>query len=216
MNITVRNEEPRDYHTVEQITRDAFWNLYRPGCDEHYVYHNLRKHGDYIPELTFVIELDGEIAGSIIYSRLKVVDGDGKEHPAISFGPVSVAPHLHRRGLGRRLITHSIQRAKELGYNAIIIGGFPYHYHIYGFEGTKKYGISMPDGKYYTGIMALPLYEGALDGISGRVYFSEGMYPDESGFEEYDRRFPEKEKKVTESQALFEKAVAEIDESAYA
>lgn len=212
MNITIRNEKPEDYRVVEEITRDAFWNLYVPGAVEHFIAHELRKHPDFIPELTFVIEADGQIVGSILYSYSKVVDADGKEHKTISFGPVSIAPHLHRQGLGRKLISHSIEAAKRAGHRAIIIGGFPYHYKPYGFEGTKKYHISMPDGKYYTGIMALPLFEGALDGVSGCIHFSEGMYPDETKLEKFDSQFPKKEKLVTDSQALFEKAASEIDE----
>ena len=58
MNIPIRQEQPQDYDTVEQITREAFWNLYRPGCEEHLIVHKLRKHPDFIPELAFVIELE--------------------------------------------------------------------------------------------------------------------------------------------------------------
>lgn len=216
MNITIRHETPNDYRIVETITREAFWNLYCPGCREHLIAHNLRKHHDFMPELTFVIELDGEIVGSIFYSHAKIVDADNHEHKIISFGPVSIAPGLHRMGLGRQLITHSINEAKRLGHRAIILGGYPYHYKPYGFEGSKKYGISMPDGKYYTGIMALELYPGALDGITGVVHFSEGMYPDDNELEAFEKNFPPKEKAVTESQREFEKAVAEIDAREYA
>ncbi|MDL2234089.1 N-acetyltransferase [Tyzzerella sp. OttesenSCG-928-J15] len=215
MNINIRRENPGDYRQVEHITREAFWNLYRPGCDEHYMAHHLRNHEDFIPELTFVIELDGQIVGSIFYSKSKVVADDGRQWETITFGPVSISPELHRQGLGRKLITHSIEQAKKLGYRAIMIGGFTYHYHPYGFVGTKKYSITMPDGKYYTGIMALPLYDGALDGVRGKLHFSEGMYPDEAGFEEYDKAFPEKEKLVLSHQANFETAAAEIDTQDY-
>ena len=215
MNITIRHETPNDYRIVETITREAFWNLYSPGCSEHLIVHNLRKHRDFMPELTFVIELDREIVGSIFYSHAKVVDADNHEHKIISFGPVSIVPRLHRMGLGRQLITHSINEAKRLGHHAIILGGYPYHYKPYGFEGSKKYGISMPDGKYYIGIMALELYPGALNGVTGVVHFSEGMYPDENELEAFEKNFPQKEKNVTESQREFEKTVAEIDTKEY-
>ncbi|GCF95295.1 N-acetyltransferase [Enterococcus florum] len=215
MKITIRKEEEKDYRRIEEITREAFWNLYIPGAMEHYIAHSIRKHPDYLPELSFVIELEGDIIGSIMYTRAKVVDSAGQEHPLISFGPVSILPKYHRQGFGRMLIEHSIDEAKKQGYNAIILGGFTYHYHPYGFEGSKKYNIAMPDGKFYTGIMALPLYEGALDQISGTVHFSEAMYPDEAGFAEYDATFPEKEKKVLPCQAKFEAAVSEIDTESY-
>ncbi|MGM0214496.1 GNAT family N-acetyltransferase [Enterococcus sp. AZ109] len=216
MVITIRNEEEKDYRVVEEITREAFWNLYTPGAVEHFLAHSIRKHADYLPELSFVIELDGEVIGSIMYTKAKVVDEAGDEHQVVSFGPVSILPKYHRQGYGRRLIEHSINEAKKLGYPAIIIGGFPYHYHPYGFMGTKKYDISMPDGKFYTGIMALPLYEGALDGVSGKIHFSPAMYPDETGLAEYDATFPPKEKRVLPCQADFEKAASEIDTNSYA
>ncbi|MGG5317710.1 GNAT family N-acetyltransferase [Enterococcus sp. AZ072] len=215
MKVTIRNEEEKDYRIVEEITREAFWNLYAPGAVEHFIAYSIRKHPDYLPELSFVIELDGKIIGSIIYTKAKVVDSKGVEHPLVSFGPVSILPEYHRQGFGRKLIEHSINEAKKLGHKAIIIGGFTYHYHPYGFVGSKKYNLAMPDGKFYTGIMVLPLYEGALDGISGTIHFSDAMYPDESAFAEYDATFPEKEKKVLPCQAKFEKAVSEIDTTSY-
>ena len=215
MEITIRNEEEQDYRVVEEVTREAFWNLYIPGAMEHFIAHSIRKHPDYLPELSFVIELDGEIIGSIMYTRARVVDEEGIEHPLVSFGPVSILPKYHRQGFGRKLIEHSISEAKRLGHKAIILGGFPYHYHPYGFVGSKKYNIAMPDGKFYTGIMVLPLYEDALAGISGTVHFSEALYLDEAAFAEYDATFPEKEKKVLPCQAKFEAAASEIDTDSY-
>ncbi|MGL4607323.1 MAG: GNAT family N-acetyltransferase [Eubacteriaceae bacterium] len=215
MNDIIRHENPDDFYSVENVTREAFWNLYKPGCEEHFMVHSIRKHKDYIPELSFVIEKDGEIVGSIFYTHAKIIDSQGTEHKVITFGPVSILPSLHRRGLGRKLITHSINKAKELGYNGIIIGGFPYHYRCYGFEGAKKYGISMPDGNFYTGIMALPLYEGALDNICGSIHFSECMYVDANEVEIFDKIFPEKQKEILPCQIEFEKAVADLDEDNY-
>ena len=176
---------------------------------------HMRKHPDFIPELTFVIELDGKVVGSIFYSHAKVINSVGTEFKVITFGPVSITPNLHRQGLGRLLITHSINEAKNPGHRAIIIGGYPYHYEPYGFVGSKKYGISMPDGEFYVGIQVLPLYDGALDGITGQIHFSPAMYPDESGFEEYDKQFPYKEKLVTDSQAEFERVSVQVDKREY-
>ena len=211
MNITIRHEQQNDCRIAEEVTREAFWNLYCPGANEHYMVHTLRKHSDFMPELSFVIELDGRLVGSIFYTRAKVIREDGSSMDTVSFGPVSIHPDFHRRGLGRALISHSIQAAKDAGHRAIIIGGFRYHYEPYGFVGAKKYGIAMPDGKYYTGIMALPLFEGALDEAQGQVRFSAALYPDKSGFDAYDATFPEKEKCVLPCQGEFNKAAAEID-----
>jgi len=213
--ITIRNEQPKDYRRVEEITRKAFWNLYFPGATEHYLVHSMRSHKDYIPELSFVIEENDDIVGSIHFTHAKVITPGGEEIPILSFGPVSITPERHRQGLGRKLITHAIEYARKQGHRAIMLGGFPYHYKPYGFVGTKKYNISMPDGKFYTGVMALPLYDGALDGISGKIKFSDGLYPDENGLEAFEATFPPLEKLSLARQEAFKLAATELDVQEY-
>ncbi|KGP73363.1 GNAT family N-acetyltransferase [Pontibacillus yanchengensis] len=212
MQIKIRDEEPQDYKVVEEIAREAFWNLYFPGCHEHYVIHKMREHEDFIKELSFVIEVDGKVVGGIFYTHSKIVSEDNKEYKTISFGPVFISPEYHRQGLGRKVITHSIQVAKDMGYRAIITLGYPYHYEPYGFLGGKKYNISMPDKKFYKGLLVLPLYEGALDNISGYVMFSDVLEVAEDEVNEFDQSFPPKEKKFQESQNEFEKAASMLDE----
>jgi predicted N-acetyltransferase YhbS len=211
LKITIRNERSEDYRTVENIAREAFWNLYFPGCNEHVAIYKLRESEDFIPELTFVIEGDGEILGSIFYSHSRIVSEEGNHIPTISFGPVSILPEYHRQGLGRRLISHSIEQAKKGGHRAIVTLGYPYHYEPYGFKGGKDYGIYMPDRKFYKGLLVLPLFNGALDGISGYAEFSHSLEPSEEETEEYDKSFPFKEKKIEPSQREFEIASVELD-----
>lgn len=213
--INIRNEQPADYRQVEVVIRKAFWNLYCPGANEHYLVHTLRSHKDYIPELSYVIEKNEEIIGSIHFSHAKIITTVGEEIPVIHFGPVCITPKLHRQGYGRALIEHAIENAKALGHRAILLGGFPYHYKPFGFAGIKKYNITMPDGKFYTGIMALPLYDGALAGVSGKIIFSNGLYPDESGLDAYEATFPSMEKLTLPCQKEFEKAASELDEEVY-
>lgn len=215
MKINIRHEEEKEYQLVETITREAFWNLYTPGAVEHLIVHQLREHPDYLPELSFVIEVNSKIVGSIFYSKTTIIDSTGKEFPVISFGPISIAPNHQHQGYGKLLIEHSIAEAKKLGYDALVIGSFPYHYHRFGFIGTKKYNISMPDGKYYTGIMVLPLQENALDHVQGQVFFSECMEPDLTTLVTYDENFPKKKKQLLDCQAEFEAAVVEIDTTVY-
>lgn len=214
MHIKIRNEKPEDYRKVEEVAREAFWNLYYPGTNLHLVIHNMRSHPDYIPELAFVIEVDGEIVGSIFYTYAKIKTKEGKEHIALSFGPVSILPRMHRKGLGRKLITHSIEAAKGLDYPAILTLGYPYHYEPYGFKGGKKYNIAMPDGKFYKGLLVLPLYEGALEGISGQAFFSDAVEvePSEEEVNAFDKAFPPKKKQVQESQKEYEISVGMLDE----
>lgn len=213
--IAIRNEQPADYRQVEEITRKAFWNLYCPGASEHYLVHTMRSHKDYIPELSFVIEEDGEIIGSIHFTYAKVITPADEEISVIHLGPVCITPELHRQGFGRALITHAIKSAKSLGHRAIVLGGFSYHYTPYGFVSTKKYNITMTDGKFYTGIMALPLYAGALYNVSGKIKLSDGLYPDESGLEAYEATFPPMEKQSLPCQKEFKQAFSELDEHEY-
>lgn len=197
MSITIRLEEKRDYRRVEEITREAFWNLYCPGANEHYIIHKLRDSKDFIPELSFVIEFENEVVGSIFYTKSKIINKHGKETLAITFGPISILPEFQRKGFARKLIEFSIKEAKNQGFRAIIIGGYPYHYQTYGFIGSKNYNLCMPDGNFYTGIMALPLYEDALQNIEGTIYFSEALDPDKTKLDEFDKTFSKKESNLT-------------------
>lgn len=216
MNIKIRHERPEDYRRAEEVARDAFYNLYFPGAAEHLTVHKMRDDKDFIEELSYIIEVDGEIAGGIYYTHSKIIGWDGRETKTVSFGPVFIDPKYHRMGLGRRLISHSIEKAREAGHRAIMTLGYPYHYEPYGFLGGKKYNIAMEDGKFYMGLLVLPLYEGALDGISGYIHLTEVLNGfSEEELEAFDATFPEKEKRVQESQREFEIAVVTLDEKEY-
>ena len=133
-NITVRRETEADRDRVEQITREAFYNLYVPGCVEHYLAHVLRGHRDFVPELDLVLERDGRVIGSIMYTRAVLTDGAGAEKEVLTFGPVSVLPGFQRRGYGKLLMEDSFERARALGYEAIVIFGSPANYVGRGFK----------------------------------------------------------------------------------
>ena len=121
--ITIRNEEEKDRAEVEDVIRKAFWNLYIPGCNEHYLAHIMRSHPDFLPELDFVIELDGKIIGSIMYTRNKLIEENGNEKNILTFGPVCILPEHQRRGYGKQLLEHSFERAAAAGYDVIVIFG---------------------------------------------------------------------------------------------
>ncbi len=212
MNTIIRRERIEDYKIVEEVAREAFWNLYFPGCHEHYVIHNIRDHSDFLKDLSFVIELNYKIIGAIFYTKSKIILDDDRKIDTISFGPVFIHPKYHRQGFGKKLITHSIEAAKNKGYRAIITLGYPYHYSCYGFKSGKTYNISMEDKKYYKGLLVLPLYKGALDNISGYALFSNALDSDQKRVDEFDKFFPYKEKKYQESQKEFEIACSLLDE----
>lgn len=213
MTINIRVEQPEDYVISETIAREAFWNLYFPGCEEHYLLNKMRSHKDFIKELAHVIEVDGQIVGGIYFTNSKILCDDGKEIATVTFGPVFIHPAHHRQGLGKALINYCIQILKSQGYRALVILGYPYHYEPYGFRGGKKYGIAMGDGNYYQGLQALPLYDGALDGIRGQAVFSDVFEVDPEEVVFFDQDFPYKEKKVTLSQGEFAKASVALDKS---
>ncbi len=204
-NYIIRREEEKDYFAVENLTREAFWNLSFPGCSEHYFIHVMRTHEDFIPELALVVEKDNEIIGNVMYTKSKLIDEEGNEKQVISFGPIAVHPDYQRMGISRELLEHSFEIAKGLGYDAIVIFGNPDNYVGRGFKSCKKYNVCLKGGIFPTALLVKELKEGALD---GRKYFyceSEASAPcgDEKAVEEFDRLFPEKEKKWQPSQEEF-------------
>ena len=139
--ISIRNETEADYTRVEEITRKAFYNLYVPGCIEHYLVHIMRSHKDFIPELDFVMEKEKQIIGNIMYTKAKLVDKAGKEKQIVTFGPVCILPEYQRMGYGKKLIEYSFKKVTEMGYDVIVIFGSPSNYASLGFKSCKKYHV---------------------------------------------------------------------------
>ena len=138
-NINIRNEKEADYKTVEEITRKAFWNLYIPGCVEHYLVHIMRSHKDFLPELDLVIEVDNQIIGNIMYTKARLVDESGKEKQILTFGPLCILREFQRMGYGKMLMNHSFEKAAALGYDVIVIFGNPGNYVSSGFKSCKRH-----------------------------------------------------------------------------
>ncbi len=218
MSIIIRHERFEDFRNVENLARDAFWNLYFPGAHEHFVVHRMRNHPDFIPELSFVLEIGGKVQGAIYYTHSHILytlpSGHEQKLNTISFGPMFIAPALHRQGFGRKLINHSLAVAKEYGHGGVITLGYPYHYAPYGFVGGKKYGIAMGDGNFYTGLLALELRPNALDlgkNITGQAVFSSVFEVSTEEVDAFDAGFSPKQKAVQASQQEFEQACMELD-----
>lgn len=198
----IRNEKETDYRRVEEITRKAFWNLYAPGCDEHYLVHIMRTHKDFIPELDFVIEVDGQVIGNIMYTKAKLIDESGVEKEILSFGPVSILPEYQRRGYGKKLIEYSFKKAAALGYDVIVIFGNPGNYVNLGFKSCKKYNVCLENGIYPTAMLVKELKPGTLDGRKW-VYLSPVFDIDKKEAERFDEGFEPWEKKYQPSQEEF-------------
>lgn len=203
MNIILRKETEKDYRAVEELTRAAFWNLYEPGCHEHFILHNLRKSVDFIPELDFLAEKEGQITGQIIYTRGVIQSASGLEKVVICFGPVSVRPDFQKQGIGSALINHSLSIARLMRFPAVCIYGDPRYYHRFGFRCAEKWDIQTADGKYAVALMVLELQAGALHNFGGRFIESASFQVDEPPFAEYEATFPPREKCETDSQREF-------------
>lgn len=201
--ITIRNESEADYRAVEALTRKAFYNLYVPGCIEHYLVHIMRGHEDFIPELDFVLELDGKLIGNIMYTKSRLTDGDGKEKTILTFGPVCVAPEYQRQGYGRQLMEYSFEKAKELGYDAVVIFGSPANYVSRGFQSCRKYSVSLENGKYPAAMLVKELVPGALGGKSWIYHDSPVMDVNEEEARRYDDTLEKLERKYQPSQEEF-------------
>jgi predicted N-acetyltransferase YhbS len=200
MTISIRLEEENDYRNVEFMTREAFWNVYKPGCDEHLIVHKIRKVPAFVKELCFVAYDNDKIVGNIIYSKAKVINGKNKEFEILCMGPIGVLPTYQGQGVGSLLMNCSIEKAKQLGYKAIIIFGNQNYYHRFGFKNAKKCGIQTSSGENFEEFMALELYDGALNGISGKFYEDEVFKINQDELEIFEKEFPHKEKRVTDTQ----------------
>lgn len=199
----IRLEEEKDYFETENLTREAFWNVYREGCFEHLIIHNLRKDKSFVKELDYCIEIDNKIIANIVYAKGKLKLENGNIREILIFGPVSVLPEYQKKGYGEKLINYTIEKAKELGFDTIVIMGNPNYYKKFGFESCSKYKI------YYEGLdkneeapffMIKILNDNNIENLKG-IYSAPDCYKaDEKELEEFDKKFPFKIKEKIEGQ----------------
>ena len=204
-NITIRPETKSDDRAVENLTREAFWNVYRPGCMEHYVLHCFRTDPAFVPELDLVMELDGTLIGHIMYARSEIACSDGRALPIMTFGPISIAPEYKRQGYGKCLLDYSMEKAKEMGAGALAITGNILFYGKSGFVPAKSKGIRYADDPDASYLLIKELTPGFLSGISGTYKDPEGYFVcerDPDGFAQFEATFPEKEKQKLPGQLV--------------
>ena len=193
----IRLETQKDYAETEFLVRESFWNVYRPGCLEHYLLHVMRSHEDFIPELDFVMEKDGKIIGQNVFVRAKIASDDGREIPIMTMGPICIAPEYKRQGYGKFLLDYSLNKAAELGAGALCFEGNILFYGKSGFDYASKFGIryaGLPEGADASFFLCKELKKGYLDGVTG-VYATPAVYMvDADEAEAFDGQFPKKEK----------------------
>lgn len=206
MCITFRNEQPSDYRSVENLVREAFWNVYRPGCLEHFVLHRMRNDPAFIPELDFVMEKDGRLIGQNVFVRARIRADDGRQIPIMTMGPICVAPEVKRRGYGKQLLDYSLEKAAALGCGALCFEGNIDFYGKSGFTFASHFGIryhDLPEEADASFFLCRELIPGYLDGITGEYAPPECYFAaenDRAGFEAFEAQFPVKEKLILPGQ----------------
>ena len=196
-NCIIRLERKEEYQEVENLVREAFWNVYRPGCLEHYVLHSLRSDVDFVPKLDFVMEMNGQLIGQNIFMRAQIQADDGKCIPIMTIGPIGILPKFKRKGFGKILLDYSLEKAKELGCGAVCFEGNIDFYGKSGFDFASKYGIryhGLPEAEDASFFLCKELIPGYLDGITGEYATPAGYFVDEKEAEEFDKAFPPKKK----------------------
>lgn len=202
----IRLERQEEHRAVENLVRESFWNVYRPGCMEHYVLNQLRKDAAFVQELDFVMEKGGELLGQNVFIRANIKSDDGINIPVLTMGPISIAPKFQRQGYGKILLDYSLERATKLGAGAVCIEGNIEFYGQSGFQTANVYGIrcqGTPEGEVLEYFLCKELIPGYLDGVTGEYEIPQGYFVEESEVEEFDKKFPEKKKEKLPGQ-LFE------------
>lgn len=193
----IRHERPSEYYQVENLVRESFWNVYRPGCLEHYVLHCLRKDPAFIPELDFVMETDGKLIGQCIYLHANILEDSGKIVPILTMGPIGIHPDFKRKGFGKALLDYSLERAASMGFGAVCFEGNIDFYGKSGFVYASDYGLryhGLPEGADASFFLCKELISGYLTGITGEYATPRGYFVNESECELFDKQFPPKQK----------------------
>lgn len=196
-NIIIRIERKEEHREVENLIRESFWNVYRPGCYEHYVINQLRNDEAFVPELDFVMEQDGKLIGQNMFMRACIKADDGRTIPIMTMGPICITPELKRKGYGKILLDYSLEKAKELGCGAVCFEGNIDFYGKSGFATASTFGIryhGLPEGEDTSFFLCKELTRGYLDGITGEYATPRGYFVDEAEVEEFDKEFPPKVK----------------------
>jgi len=200
MEIIIRKASHPDFQITENITRETFWNLYIPECNEHLVLHNLRKGKNYISELDLIAVFENTIIGHIVSTTAIIKDSQNNEHLILCVGPLSVLPDYQNKGIGSKLLNESINVAKELGYKGMILYGNPGYYHRFGFRNAQEYGISTKDGQNFGPFMVLKKKKKGLANIHGRFFEDKAFEIQPNELAIFEKQFPYKEKLVTDTQ----------------
>lgn len=192
-NYIIRSEKEEDYREVENLIRESFWNVYRPGCSEHYVIHVLRNDDAFVQQLDFVMEKDNRLIGQNMFMKTIINADDGRDVPVLTMGPICIIPELKRQGYGKALLDYSLEKAKMLGFGAVLFEGNIEFYGKSGFNFASKFGIryhDLPEDADASFFLCKELIPGYLNGITGVYQTPKGYYVSDSDVEKFDKGFP--------------------------
>ena len=193
----IRLEREEEYREAENLVREAFWNVYRPGCLEHYVLNQLRNDKAFVPELDFVMERDGQLIGQNMFMRANIKADDGRDIPIMTMGPICITPELKRQGFGKKLLDYSLNKAAELGCGALCFEGNINFYGKSGFTFASEFGIryhDLPEDADASFFLCKELIPGYLNGVTGEYTPPQGYFVDEDEAEKFDKVFSYKVK----------------------
>lgn len=196
-DVIIRSEKKDEYREVENLVRESFWNVYKPGCSEHYVIHVLRDDPAFVKELDFVMEKDGRLIGQNVFVRTVINADDGRDIDVLTMGPICIAPEMKRKGYGKLLLDYSLEKAAEMGFGAVLFEGNIDFYGKSGFDYARKFDIryhDLPEGADDSFFLCKELIPGYLDEVIGVYQTPQAYYVDDADVNEFDRMFPEKEK----------------------
>ena len=207
---TIRLEKEEDHRAVENLVRESFWNVYRPGCSEHYVIHVLRDDPAFVKELDFVMHLsvqqndpvdhsvaeqDGKLIGQNMFMKTIIEADDGRTIPVLTMGPIGITPELKRKGYGKALLDYSLEKAAEMGFGAVLFEGNIDFYGKSGFDFASKFGIryhDLPEDADSSFFLCKELIPGYLHDVTGVYQTPHGYYVKDEDVDEFDKGFPPK------------------------
>ena len=204
-DFSIRLERKEEYREVEALIRESFWNVYRPGCSEHYVMHVLRDDPAFVKELDFVMEHQGRIIGQNMFMRTVINADDGRDIPVLTMGPICIANDLKRKGYGKKLLDYSLEKTAKMGFGAVLFEGNILFYGKSGFGYASEFGVryhDLPEDADSSFFLCRELKPGYLDGITGVYQTPAGYYVDDRDVDEFDKDFPPMEKLKLPGQIL--------------
>ncbi len=169
----IRRETREDYNSIFEITKEAFKQE-----NESKLIERIRAGKNFVPELSLVAQEKGKIVGHILLSKIKIRGEE--DHETLALAPMAVLPKFQKQGVGAKLIREGLDKARELGFDSVIVLGHKEYYPRFGFERASRWNIACPFEVPDEAFMAIELNPGALGTKSGTV-----EYPKEFGESEF-------------------------------